>query len=281
MRVERKGYKTEKWRTIQRTKGTNPALPALDMPPNYPLLWRLALSLLRDSLSPQPRSQRQPRPFSADARAAVQRLDPPLAVHHPANIPAAGPCLLLTNHYSRPGFQAWWIPLAISAVTPVELHWMMTEALTYLGPFTPVSRWTLRRVARLYGFTASPSMPPDPRAVAARARAVRQVLGIARSPGAAIALAPEGRDFPGGVLGPLPPGAGRFIEKLAVHCQHIIPVGVYEEDRLCLRFGPAFDLTLPSGLSASERDQQAGQIVLHAIARQLPPALRGAYNDPA
>jgi 1-acyl-sn-glycerol-3-phosphate acyltransferase len=248
------------------------------MPPKYPLLWRLALSLLLDSLSPQP----QRRPFSADARAAVQLLDPPLAVYQPENIPVAAPYLLLTNHYSRPGFQAWWIPLAISAVTPLELHWMMTEALTYLGAFMPVSRWVLRRVARLYGFTAAPPMPPHPRDVTGRARAVRQVLEIARSPGAAIALAPEGRDLPGGVLGPLPPGAGRFIENLAARCQQIIPVGVFEaQNRLCLRFGPAFELTLPPGLSAAERDQQAGQIVLHAIARQLPPALRGAYDDPA
>lgn len=104
------------------------------MPPCYPLPWRIALPLVWDALRAQPRS------FQADARYAVERLSPPLKILNPENIPARGPALLLCNHYTRPGLPAWWIPLSISAAVPLEIHWMITNALTYLGPFTSLSR---------------------------------------------------------------------------------------------------------------------------------------------
>lgn len=148
---------------------------------------------------------------------------------------------------------------------------MMTNAWTFLGPLTPLSHWALTRVARIYGFIATPPMPPDPKDVAARAQAVRCVLEVAHSPGAVIALAPEGRDQPGGLLGPLPPGVGRFIEKITQHCQPIVPIGVYEDDQsLCLRFGPPFALNIAIQTSADRRDQIVEQQVMASIARQLP-----------
>ena len=242
------------------------------MPPCYPLPWRIALPLVWDALRAQPRS------FQADARYAVERLSPPLKILNPENIPARGPALLLCNHYTRPGLPAWWIPLSISAAVPLEIHWMITNALTYLGPFTSLSRWGLGRIAQIYGFTAAPPMPPDQKDVEARAAAVRQILKVARSPQALIGLAPEGRDHPEGILGPLPPGAGRFIEQLATHCQPIVPTGVYEEDEaLCLRFGAPLILTSTAGKSAEQRDQLVGQQVLSALAQQLPPHLCGDY----
>jgi hypothetical protein len=182
------------------------------------------------------------------------------------------------NHYSRPGFGAWWIALGISAAIPVEVHWMMTAGWTHMGALQPVTRWLFSRLARVYGFTTAPPMPPDWREVEARARAVRQVLRFARLENAVIGLVPEGRDLPGGILGQPPKGVGRFMVQLVKHCKRIVPIGVYEEgEYLCFDFGLPFTLNLPSNMSPGERDQHASQCVMGAIANQLPWRLRGSY----
>ena len=251
------------------------------MPPRYPFPWRIALPLFWDSLFRNTLLSGE-RSFQADARVSVALLSPPPKVIHPEHIPACGPALLVTNHYARPGFKAWWIALAISASVPLDVHWMMTDAWTFLGPLTPLSRRVLTQVARVYGFTATPPMPPDPQEVAARAWAVRRALAKARIPGAVIALAPEGRDHPDGQLGPLPPGAGRFIEKIARYCQPIVPIGVYEDDEsLCLRFGPPFALPdMPASLSTEQKDLLVGGQVVEAIAEQLPLHLQTRGETP-
>ncbi len=183
------------------------------------------------------------------------------------------------NHYSRPGFDAWWIALGISAVVPVEIHWMMTNAWTHVGIMEPVTRWLFPRLAQVYGFTTTPPMPPAPQDVDARAQAVRRVLQVARSPGAIIGLAPEGHDQPGGGLGTPPPGVGRFIHQLAKHCQPIVPIGVYEDaEYLYFNFGPSFKLEVSSKWTAGERDHYTTQQVMRAIACQLPSYLRGEYD---
>jgi hypothetical protein len=120
--------------------------------------------------------------------------------------------LLTLNHYSSPTCPAWWLTLAISAAVPFEIHWIVTANLRYLGRLGPLSRWALRRLAAVYGFTLMPAMPPDPAEAAARARAVRQALDYTqRSPAPVVGLAPEGRDFPGARLGAPASGVGRFL----------------------------------------------------------------------
>ena len=128
---------------------------------------------------------------------------PSLQVTGRQHIPTSGPALLIFNHYSRPGFQAYWIALAISAVVPAEIHWTMTAAWTYDGSFKSylleaISRRLFPRLASMYAFTSMPPMPPRPHEAEKRARAVRQVLAVAhRQPAPLLALAPEGRICPG------------------------------------------------------------------------------------
>jgi hypothetical protein len=224
------------------------------------------------------------RSFRADARACLDRLAPPLQVYGAEYIPVCGPALITVNHYFRPGFNVWWAALAIASVMPEEMHWTMTGELTYPGKWYAGlggagSRWLLGRLARVYGFTAMPPMPPRPGDVAARGLAVRRVLSYAREhPAALIGLAPEGMDMPGGVLGWPPEGAGRFIALLAGFGFRVTPVGAYEQDgAFCLHFGPAYALYLPAGLAAGEKDRVAAQIIMGAIARLLPLPLRGEF----
>jgi hypothetical protein len=193
----------------------------------------------------------------------------------------AGQGVLLTvNHYYAADFRAWWFVLAISAVLPVEVHWVVTSGWTNSGWLTPFTHWLFPRGARLLGFTSMPAMPPNPAEVEARAEAVRRVLSYVRStPSPVVGMAPEGRDIPGGVLGSLPSGVGRFLLLLSRDCPLVLPVGVWKQDgRINLRFGAPYHLALPGGLSANERDRQAGEIIMRRIAGLLPEHLRGEYT---
>jgi 1-acyl-sn-glycerol-3-phosphate acyltransferase len=200
------------------------------------------------------------------------------------HIPQAGPALVVLNHYHRLGFQAYWFSLAISAVTPVEIHWTITGAWTDDG--SPGAGWRARlsrhflpRLARVYGFTSMPPMPPRPQEVAARASAVRHLLNAAQqTPPPVLALAPEGQDNPAGGLMRPHPGVGRLMSLLAGLGYPVIPVGIAEDDRhLVLTFGQPFHLDLPKKANTIQRDQQAAEQVMKEIAALLPFSLRGEY----
>ena len=221
------------------------------------------------------------RSFRMDAIRCTRMLQPPLKIYGAENIPGCGPCLVTTNHYARPGFYAWWLALTISAAVPAEVHWLITSAWTYpdrlrSATITPLTRWILKRLAQVYGFTNLPPMPPDPADIARRAEAVRRVLKVARqSDRALIGLAPEGGDFaaPGQLAQP-PPGVGRFMLHLSSLGLEISPVGIFEEcECLCLRFGSRYQLTVLPGLLPSARDRHATRQVMDHIAELIPEHL--------
>jgi hypothetical protein len=211
-------------------------------------------------------------------------MNPPPRIYGEAFIPSAGPFLVTINHYTRPGFYAWWLALVVSAALPMEVHWIVTAAWTYKDPLrshlvTPLTRWAFRRVAGVYGFTAMPPMPPDPREVRERAWAVRRILAYARSLDTAVlGLAPEGRDTKDGKLCMPPQGLGRFVQHLVDLGMSILPAGVYEQgDHFCVRFGPVYTPGATPGLSPESRDRAISQLVMERIACQLPKELRGEY----
>jgi 1-acyl-sn-glycerol-3-phosphate acyltransferase len=242
------------------------------------------------------------RSFARDARRAVSALHPPLHVLGAEHIPPRGPCLVACNHYTRPGFDAWWVALALSAAVAArrapeadsEIHWVMTAAWTYpqsrwrRRTLTPLTRWAFARVARMYGFVPMPPMPPHPDEVKARAVAVLRTVRLARQiapQGGMIGLAPEGRDVPG-AFGPLPKGAGTFIGLLVGAGLPVLPAGVgecHQADRqaddlqsahqpgaggLCVSFGPLFQPQIPS--DRAKRDAELARQVAATISRQLP-----------
>jgi hypothetical protein len=225
------------------------------------------------------------RSFRQDARDCLALLEPPLCLLGSEHIPAGGPALITFNHYYRPGFSAWWMALALAASIPVDVHFVMTGELTFPGKwYAPAgmagSHWLLWRLSKIYGFTTMPPMPPRPRDVAARARSVRQTLEFARQhPQMILGLAPEGGDQPGGLLNWPSSGAGRFMLLLAGAGFRIIPVGLFEIDgEFCIQFGQAYDLVIPRGLPADEKDHAAAEVVMRGIAAQLPESLRGPFQ---
>ena len=226
------------------------------------------------------------RSFRRDGLACVGRLEPPLRVLGEENVPRSGPALITFNHYARPGFHAWWMALALAAVVPAEMHFVMTGELTFPGKrYAPLgqagSRWLLKRLAKVYDFTIMPPMPPRPRDVTGRAHSVRAVLShLKRNPQAVLGLAPEGGDMPGGRLCMPPPGAGRFMVLLTGAGLPVVPAAFYEEaGTACLRFGPEYWLPVPAGALPQERDRTTARFVMERIAQLLPVSLRGEFTN--
>jgi hypothetical protein len=224
------------------------------------------------------------RSFREDAIRCVGKLKPPLQVSGKEHIPQSGLCVVTVNHYHRSGFGAQWLALAISACVPREMRWVMTAEWTAPGkwyePFKGLySRLLLKYLSRVYGFTTMPPMPPRPKDLEARAQSVRKVLEYAkRHPDFVLGMAPEGVDQAGGKLSVPAPGAGRFGLLLAGSGSAFVPVGAYEADGVfCLRFGPAYRLSVSSVLSADEKDRAAAEIMMKKIAALLPEALRGEF----
>jgi hypothetical protein len=188
--------------------------------------------------------------------------------------------LLTANHYSALDFQAWWFVIPISAILPVEIHWLVTSGWTNSGWLNGFTHWLFPRGAHALGFTPMPAMPPDPQETEQRAIAVREALAYARhAPRPVIGIAPEGGDQSGGVMGHLPAGVGRFMYLINKSCPIILPVGVWKEQGcIQLNFGSPYRLDVPPDLPAYDRDRIVGEIVMRHIALLLPDRLRGEYQ---
>ena len=237
------------------------------------MILRLALTVLRGAR----------RSFGADARLALAA-NPAYRVIGLECIPQSGPLLVTINHYSRPGFGAWWSALTVSAHLPEPMHWIMTAEWTLVRSLGEQllswgSFWALPRIARVYGFTSMPPMPPRPQDAHARGNAVRHVFAHLRTyPQAVVALSPEGRSIPNEHLGWPPPGAGRFILHLARHTGRVLPVGVCDLDgQICVRFGPVYSIDLPAALVPAEQDRWAARQVMQHIAALLPLEMHGEF----
>lgn len=236
--------------------------------PQYPSIYAAVLRVVFYSLLGRVCS------FRSDALSLVARLRPAPQYFGLENLPAAGPCLLTANHYSRAGFSTAWIALGISAVIPREVTWITVTEWVYPGQrreilLRPVMRFILKHIRKGYGFLAMPTMVRGYATPQQRTAGVRAVLhAVQQNPSIILGLTPEGMDFPGGQIGTPPPGAGKFMLHLNRMGLPILPVAVSEIDqKLTIRFGKKFDLDLPPDIPAAEIDPFVSRSVMDRIAR--------------
>lgn len=246
--------------------------------PQYRLPARPLLAMLASFLTLEKRN------FRSDAIALIQGVKPRLNVHGEVPEPPIEGLVILVNHYNRPGFQAWWIALAVSSVLDFDLHWVVTTGWVYDDLLrslliTPISRWLLRRIAFCYGFTPMPAMPPKPKETGQRASSVLSLVRYAKNhPQSQIGLAPEGYDSDTGQLQRPPEGVGRLLLLLAGCGLKWLPVGVYEENgTLNIHFGSITESTLPDR-RRPDYDRAMSDRAMTAIAQCLPEQLRGPYT---
>jgi hypothetical protein len=227
------------------------------------------------------------RDYSSDARELIKGINPPFITIGVKNIPISGPFLVTLNHYSRSansGFNVFWAAAALSSVMPKSPIWLMTSAWTDRTKGldqvrTGLTRVLFTRLARIYGFVTTPPMPTVPDEAVDRALSIRNLHRHLRNqPLPILCLAPEGMDFPGGILGFPPDGMGKFINHVYKDLKRILPVGVYEEDgKLILNFGRVYGME--AYRSQLNNDRQISLLVMKKIAALLPARLRGQYSE--
>ncbi len=236
--------------------------------PRYPSivpggLWALANRLLGRHLS-----------FGLLARRLYHRVSPPVVSRGTQYIPRGGGYVVTVNHYAREGFISAWIAIALSAVIPSEVTWVMTDewvfrdhALAFV--LRPMMRFVLRSLHKVFGFLPTPSMEPGYSGADQRAAAVRRVIHYLRGhPQAVIGIAPEGRDALQPGMGELPSGVGKFILYLNRMGLRILLAGITEaRGQLNVRFGEPYDLVLAD--AEGDVDEQARAIVREQISRLM------------
>lgn len=206
------------------------------------------------------------------ARLGVQR-----RVEGLEHVPADGPCILVMNHYERPGLRVWWAAwFVLTAVAERRggeaVRWMVTDRFygyRLLGVPIPegLVAWFLGRIARTYGL-----LPVARADVARRGPLLRRAYRLLHEERCALGVTPEaGNEGDGRTLVRPVRGSTASIAWLARNAVPVVPVAVYEDGTrtLIARFGQPLDA------------EDLGTDVLVPVARLLPEELRGPYVDVA
>lgn len=224
----------------------------------------------------------RPRSFARDARQALASWLSYKVVGTLPDLKISDHGWLITiNHYTRPGFDVWWNIFVLSAYFPVEIRWITTSALESDNPFhkvlyTPLTRWFLKRLGKVYGFFQMPAMPPRPEEHMKRAMAIRSILrSVRESEFPVIGFAPEGTDWNDGHLMRPFPGTGRFLASLANEKLVFLPVGTYEEaGNFIIKIGSPYRLKFNPSWSHQDLDATVIDEVMGRIAACRPRSMR-------
>jgi hypothetical protein len=218
---------------------------------------------------------RRKKSFRQVSKRYTRLLRPPVRYLGSENIPERGPYQVHVNHYARPGFNTAWIALALSAVQPDEITWIIADQWVYAGNplgfiLYPAMRFILASIQQVFGFLSMPTMLPGYSDVPGRSAAVRRVIRYCSShPNAIIGLTPEGWDSPPQGVNLAPTGAGKFILLLNRMKLPILPAAVAEKDGcLVVKFGQVFDLPAEFDIPPAQLDETVRVIVRDRILEQ-------------
>ncbi|MCY3657191.1 MAG: 1-acyl-sn-glycerol-3-phosphate acyltransferase [Chloroflexi bacterium] len=243
-------------------------LPSYQFSPGFFVRWLFTVLVLRRRLHAGRNALEM---LAGKPRPRVEGLE---------RLPASGPCVVVMNHYERPGLRVWWgVALATAAVWQRRgdppMRWLMTdrfEGFRIAGLRWPdvFMAWMLGRVAWAYGHLPVPKPEGD---AAPRALVLREARRALRD-GGVVGVTPEAASGYGPELAVAWPGSGAAIAWLSGGKVPIVPVAFFEDDeaRLVARFGEPFTLD-------RMRDDEGAEAVMGAVAALLPPELHGVYGS--
>lgn len=183
-----------------------------------------------------------------------------LTVRGIENVPRVGGLLLAMNHLGDAD------PILVFGFTP--------RPLTIIGKSEILGWPVLGWLARRYGMLAVRRGEPD--------RATLTAAFHVLESGGALLIAPEGRESLSRALEPAKGGAAFLAVQSGVP---IVPIAIsgteavyaawrhFRRPCVTLTFGPAFQL--PPGI----KRRAASDVIMHQIARLLPPRYQGVYAD--
>lgn len=193
------------------------------------------------------------------------------------HLPASG-CLLVANHYQRPGLWIGWVGALVAATLyarhpavdpPLRILVTDTQHLTWRGRqrALPFSCWFLRRAAALWGLIPLPADPADRQG---RGLALRTALRCLKT-GQVVLLFPEGEAGSAAGLSAALPGTGTFVALASRHAP-ILPLRFWEDGgTLHGQIGSP----ITEQLAAVERDdaaiRRAVMVAIGAVAVSAPP----------
>jgi 1-acyl-sn-glycerol-3-phosphate acyltransferase len=224
------------------------------------------------------------RSLARDAPRILARYGRPPRIIGAENIPADYPCILVVNHYERPGLWVGWIVAAVSATVAErrpeganEVRWIGQGEWTEhraLGLPLPraLSRLFIRRSARVYGQIV---LPLGESRTGGRSAAIRAAAAALATD--CVGFFPEG--YTSHALRAAKLGSGTLLALLSRGRVPVVPVGAAEEaGRLVIRFGPPFLPPARAGAGRAELDPVLRRRMMVAIGALLPGRLWGAYR---
>ena len=245
------------------------ALPRYDFSPWFVARWLAGVVVLR-----------RRRSLGPDARALLAGRRPRPRVEGIAHVPRGGPCIVVMNHYERPGLRVWWCAALATAALwerrggDPPVRWLITdrfEGFRFARVRLPnaLMAWLLRTIAHAYGLLLVARSEGE---AGSRSRVLREARRALRGSGT-LGVTPEAASGSGPELAEPSPGSGAALAWLSGGAAPLVPVAVFEDADgvLVARFGPAFTLQRAGG-------EEPATAVMTAIAALLPEQLRGRYR---
>ena len=245
------------------------AAPSYSFSLGYLVRWLVGVAVLR-----------RQRHLGPDVREMLRGVEPLPCVQGIEHVPREGPCIVVMNHYERPGLRVWWCAALVSAALSARrggdppLHWLITdrfEGFRFAGLPLPdrLMAWLLGKIGGAYGFllVARPGGEAQ-----SRSALLREARGTLRE-GAVLGITPEAASGSGPQLAAAWPGSGAALSWLSSGTTPLVPVAVRDDEvgALVATFGEPFTLERAS-------DEEGARAVMGAVAALLPPELRGLYG---
>ena len=224
---------------------------------------------------------RRRRRLGPDSRAMLRGAQPRPRVVGIEHVPREGACIVVMNHYERPGLRVWWCAALVGAALASHrggdppVHWLITdrfEGFRFAGLPMPdrLMAWLLGKIGGAYGLLLV-ARPDDE--VRSRSSLLREAREIVRA-GSVLGITPEAASGSGPELAAAWPGSGAALSWLSSGATPLVPVAVRDDEdgALLATFGAPFTLERMS-------DEEGARAVMGAVAALLPQELRGVYGE--